>query len=165
MPCTSNDECSQLLRPGSVCLLEENDNDDDNTDTPSSTKTGGVCSNPYAQGCIRAHLESLPEDTRMALVERFPEMEKGRICNSDDDDDDTEESLVFGSSSSSLCYDPLFTYPEIRIHNGNWESSIFLSWIFQIVLMELVQVPVTIGLGPTGGKQYSGIQDNTYDNE
>ena len=29
---------------------------------------------------------------------------------------------------------------------GNWESSIFLSWIMQILLMEVVQVPVTVGL-------------------
>ena len=35
-------------------------------------------------------------------------------------------------------------YDEIRIGSGDWESSIFLSWIIQILLSELLHVPVTI---------------------
>jgi hypothetical protein len=57
-----------------------------------------------------------------------------RICNSDDTTD--EHCLVVTD----------FEYPEIRIHNGNWESSIFFAWVLQIVLMEVLKVPATVGL-------------------
>lgn len=60
-----------------------------------------------------------------------------RACNSDDDDD----------TDQKFCTIPQFDhYPEIRIHNGNWESPMFMAWVLQIVLMELVQVPATVGL-------------------
>jgi hypothetical protein len=39
-----------------------------------------------------------------------------------------------------------FEYPQIRIHNGNWESSIFFAWVLQIILMEVLHVPATVGL-------------------
>ena len=80
-----------------------------------------VCSNPFQQGCLKTMLPS-----------QYP---NGRICNSDDPD-------------TAFCRMPLLHYPEIRVHNGNWESSIFLSWIIQILLMEILEVPVTIGLTP-----------------
>lgn len=56
-----------------------------------------------------------------------------RVCNSDD-------------SSGHDCRSPEIKYPEIRIHNANWESSVFMAWINQIILMELAEVPVTVGL-------------------
>ena len=134
-----------MIRPGSKCI-------------PSGTKNQyggmtGVCSNPYANGCLQSHLPELKPSMRDALLRQFPGIEHGRICNSDDDSDDEEKD----------CYEPLFDYTEVRIHNGNWESSIFLSWIYQIVLMELIEVPVTVGLGPSGGKQHEGVKDSTYD--
>ncbi len=58
---------------------------------------------------------------------------KKRVCNSDD-------------TKSKYCRIQPFNYSEIRIHNANWESSIFMAWINQIILMELADVPATVGL-------------------
>ena len=71
------------------------------------------------------------------LPDQYP---NGRICNSDDD--------TSNFADSPWCHAATFDYPEIRISNGNWESSIFLSWIIQIILMEVLGVPVTTGLTP-----------------
>jgi hypothetical protein len=120
LACNSNAFCEERLRPGSVCLDE--------------SKT---CSNPYQRGCLATRL---PDDVRF----------QNRVCNSNDNN--TTVGVADGNDQDAtpgLCQQPdYFVYDEIRIHNGNWESSIFLSWIMQIVLMEIVHVPVTIGLGP-----------------
>lgn len=67
----------------------------------------------------------------------------GRVCNSDDlkntSPEESEDDLAF-------CISNEFDYFEIRIHNSNWESSIFLAWIMQIMLMEVLKVPATVGL-------------------
>lgn len=39
-----------------------------------------------------------------------------------------------------------FDYPEIRIHQADWSPSVFQAWITQIILMEVVGVPATVGL-------------------
>jgi hypothetical protein len=57
-----------------------------------------------------------------------------RICNSDD------------AGDTSYCQEAALNYTEVRIHNSNWESSIFFSWILQIWLSERLGVPVTVGL-------------------
>ena len=59
----------------------------------------GYCSNPYDQGCLRAHLGP----------ENFPTK---RICNSDDPEDAAERGLCEVSS---------FEYDEIRIENQDWD--------------------------------------------
>eukprot|EP00934_Nitzschia_sp_Nitz4_P008874 Nitzschia sp. Nitz4//scaffold230_size58257//40074//43916//NITZ4_006487-RA/size58257-processed-gene-0.68-mRNA-1//-1//CDS//3329543268//8864//frame0 len=59
-------------------------------------------------------------------------------------------------------------YPEIRVHNGDLESSIFLAWISQIVLMELAMVPSTVGLTTADTKNasfYSPLNQMVYSNE
>jgi hypothetical protein len=45
-----------------------------------------------------------------------------------------------------LCRQTDLPYPEIRIHNGDWSTSYFLALIYQIVLVELLDVPATVGL-------------------
>ena len=76
----------------------------------------------------------------------------GRVCNSDDPEDAAE---------SGLCFKSNFDYPEIQIHNADWEASIFLSWIMQIVLMEILEVPVTVGLGPRTHQESFYAPDNS----
>jgi hypothetical protein len=94
---------------------------------------GGFCSNPFVEGCLKTMVGSENDDE-----DKLPELAKGgldgRVCNSDD-----EAGLTF-------CLDNEFDYFEIRVHNSNWESSIFLAWIMQIMLMEVMRVPVTVGL-------------------
>lgn len=89
----------------------------------------GQCSNPFASGCLyNFHTQFSTWDDTFHL----PNM---RACNSDDANQDYCD--VF----------PL-NYSEIRVHNGDWESPIFYSWIIQIFLSEFLQVPVTVGLSP-----------------
>ena len=87
---------------------------------------GGCVINPFAKGCLitvaeeRGELDILSEK----LGKRFRHLE--RVCNSNDafkgrDDDDCVE-------------EPGHQYSEIRIAPGNWDSSILLSWILQILL-------------------------------
>jgi hypothetical protein len=80
----------------------------------------GICTNPYQGGCLRARL---PADYQNVL----------RTCNSDDD-----------SRDSTQCRPSAMNYPEIRILSQNWETPVLAAWILQILLSELLNVPVTI---------------------
>jgi hypothetical protein len=84
----------------------------------------GLCSNPFVEGCLK----TVRDDGDHSIL---------RACNSDDKKVGNTECID---------YDNSFGYPEIRIHNGDWESSIFFAWIMQIVLMEVLNVPATVGL-------------------
>lgn len=90
---------------------------------------GGRCSNPYIAGCLnnfqtyqnyQIGSKDVPEDT-------FPK----RTCNSKDDNNENCEPSIFG-------------YNEVRVHNGDWEASIFYSWIIQVFLSEFLQVEDSI---------------------
>ncbi|CAJ1968195.1 unnamed protein product [Cylindrotheca closterium] len=80
----------------------------------------GQCSNPFMDGCLK----------KMNSAKNHQK----RHCNSDDAD-------------ASHCRLSPFNYPEIRVHNQDWVVAIFFSWILQVSLMELLDVPVTVGLG------------------
>lgn len=90
----------------------------------SACLPSGKCSNPFTEGCLKRILST--EDD---------EPHQSRLCNSDDDPDSTN------------CRTSQLNYPEIRVHYQNWEVAIFFSWILQISLMELLDVPVKVGLG------------------
>eukprot|EP00934_Nitzschia_sp_Nitz4_P007435 Nitzschia sp. Nitz4//scaffold138_size62050//40663//43710//NITZ4_006392-RA/size62050-processed-gene-0.8-mRNA-1//1//CDS//3329535779//7425//frame0 len=90
----------------------------------SVCREDGTCSNPYAAGCLYNFYE------HYGKLSDTPEK---RVCNSDDHDE-------------THCKVSPFNYTEIRVHNGNWESPIFYSWIIQIFLSEFLHVPVTVGL-------------------
>jgi len=95
-----------------------------------------ICSNPYASGCLQHKLGP------------YSTLQNKRACNSNDPLDAAE---------MGICEVSPFNYPEIRIHNANWESSIFYAWALQIILSERLQVPVTIGLN---GDSESSFYDN-----
>eukprot|EP00957_Ditylum_brightwellii_P013780 1038459-Ditylum_brightwellii.AAC.1 len=46
-----------------------------------------------------------------------------------------------------LCEISPLSYPEIRILSQNWQEPAFISWILQILLSEIVNVPVTLETG------------------
>ncbi|KAL3909860.1 MAG: hypothetical protein SGILL_007919, partial [Bacillariaceae sp.] len=133
LTCKTDQDClEKLQRPESFCTED------------------GYCSNPFVKGCL-ATLRKNRNDgiTENALKGIVPT----RICNSDDfrseeieHDDENENTVALPTRDFCIPQDFDFDYPEIRIHNGNWESSIFLSWILQIILMEVLQVPATVGL-------------------
>lgn len=94
----------------------------------SFCKKDGFCSNPFVKGCLATLMKNHSDSN--GSEGDIPT----RICNTDDVTD--EHCLRYAD----------FDYPEIRIHNGNWESSIFYAWVLQIVLMEILKVPATVGL-------------------
>ena len=60
---------------------------------------------------------------------------KQRVCSSAD------------QGNTEHCEPNIFDFPEVRLYVGNWESSIFTTWIAQIYLSEILRVPVTIETG------------------
>jgi hypothetical protein len=93
-----------------------------------STCVDGYCTNPFASGCLRRHFGE----------ERFPNL---RVCNSDDPPHFEEEGIC---SNEPLRY---LNYTEIRVAPADWDSAILLAWLYQILLSELMDVPVSIERG------------------
>lgn len=93
---------------------------------PGSRCVRGVCDNPFSRGgCLKQLL---------------PDWHNVRVCGSDD----PPEAILEGD-----CRLPQagLEYTEIRIHAQNWESSFFHAWILQIILSEILYVPVSIETG------------------
>jgi hypothetical protein len=90
---------------------------------------------------------------------KFINNDRLRTCNSEDDltlptDEDDDDDPV--------CIPSQFHYDEVRILSQNWESAMFSSWIMQIILSELINVPTTLetSLNPLMGNSF-----NFYDPE
>lgn len=82
-------------------------------------------SNPFYAGCLQ---------------HQRADWKHIRVCNTDDDYHDT-------SSSTASCRPPPLPYPEIRLYTQNWQSVFFESWLLQILLTELLDIPTTIETG------------------
>lgn len=82
------------------------------------------CTNPfYDGGCLRRML---------------PGWHKVRTCNSED----PPEAAVKG-----FCRPSPMGYREVRIASENWEAAFFITWIMQILLGEILDVPTTVESG------------------
>ncbi len=137
LACSRSEYCAEQLRPGSKCV-------------------DGYCSNPFVEGCFKTMLGSKSEEEldklRSTMAPEVMEALNGRVCNSDDFRAEAEGEEGDGETETPTtpttpnCLENAFDYFEIRIHNANWESVIFLSWINQIMLMEIMKVPATVGL-------------------
>lgn len=79
----------------------------------------GFGRNPYEEGCLYSK-----NITR-----------KIRVCNSDDD------------PNSKACRRPQMDYAEVRLIPQDWESVMFSTWIIQVLLSEVLDVPTTIETG------------------
>eukprot|EP00526_Cylindrotheca_closterium_P002195 CAMPEP_0113638054 /NCGR_PEP_ID=MMETSP0017_2-20120614/19929_1 /TAXON_ID=2856 /ORGANISM="Cylindrotheca closterium" /LENGTH=930 /DNA_ID=CAMNT_0000549131 /DNA_START=177 /DNA_END=2972 /DNA_ORIENTATION=+ /assembly_acc=CAM_ASM_000147 len=95
----------------------------------SKCTVSGVCSNPYVSGCLHSSDAA---------------RHKMRVCNADDMRLGNYETK---NGREQTCRIADIPYPEIRVHNQDWEVAIFLSWIMQIYLMEFLDVPASVGLG------------------
>jgi len=93
--------------------------------------------NPYEKGC---------------LFKRVPEWKKLRVCNSHDQQ---PQAAILGVCRTP----PIIAYPEVRIFSQNWESVFFVTWLLQILLSELLDVPVSIETGDPN------ITMNFYDSQ
>lgn len=91
-------------------------------------------SNPFRHGCLKQKGKDKDLKKSIFLGEEDDASRTSRVCNSND------------QNSEEYCSNSNFSYPELRIHNGDFYSSFLLSWIYQIVLMEFVGVPASVGL-------------------
>jgi len=88
----------------------------------SAATTASAKINPYQKGCLYSQNLTL----------------NIRVCGRDD----PPSAIAAGS-----CRQPPFDYPEVRLQPGDWESPFFSSWILQIVLSEVLHVPVSYEMG------------------
>jgi hypothetical protein len=84
-----------------------------------------VTTNPFHQGCLYSKIS----DKSSQFL---------RVCNSDDPVD---------AEKMGICRVASIQYPEVRIIPRTWESANMLSWLLQIFLSELLDVPTTIETG------------------
>lgn len=125
--CETDNDCGEtqgLIRGFSVC---EN----------------GKCTNPFELGCLNVMSERYGKKET-----QFPSLfEETRICNSDDHN----ATKTSAEGDTKRCREQkladYFLYDEVRIAPSNWEGAIVASWIYQIMLMELLEVPTTMENG------------------
>ena len=99
-------------------------NDSDCKRKGSACFEEGYCTNPYHDGgCLSGRLKGQP---------------KVRTCSSDDPP---------SSAAKGYCRPSAFDYTEVRVFSQDWESGLFVSWILQILLSELLDVPVSVETG------------------
>jgi hypothetical protein len=80
-------------------------------------------------GCLTAIADERNEEKYLDII-------KPRICNSND-----------GEDSGCRRINKEFAFDEVRIATSDWESTVVHSWIYQIILSEILDVPTTINFG------------------
>jgi hypothetical protein len=91
---------------------------------PGSMCVDDVCTNPYYNGgCLKNIL---------------PDWKRIRVCNSQDPPD---------AEAMGYCRKSPMDYAEIRIAGLPWESPNFITWILQILLSEVLEVPTSLESG------------------
>jgi 7 transmembrane sweet-taste receptor of 3 GCPR len=130
VPCKSNEDCEKLYSD-----LIDRASDGWERPVVSMCLPNGFCSNPFHGGCLRL----FGDDEQRRRI---------RVCNSDDTyfrehpwANNTIEALHDCTARPND-----LRYPELRVHHANWESSVFVSWIYQIFLSEVMGVPTSVGL-------------------
>ena len=141
IPCTTTSDCQKrLITPGvSVC-------------------SNGQCTNPFEQGCLKV-MQVTHGEKNFTRIKRV--FEKIRICNSDD---------YYRTRDTRSCRVPewkqFFEYGEIRIANSDWSSALVFSWMMQIILTEVLEIPATIENGANyvqgEGSFYNKLNDFVY---
>ena len=141
--------CALLLLLGvaatSASVSCTNDNDcDEILEVDGGKCIEGTCTNPFYHngGCLSS---MLGDDWR--LKSGAPR----RVCGSEDPPEAEELGYCRTSPLDEF-------YTEVRILVLGWESSYFQAWILQILLSEVLQVPVSIETGgPEGSDDFYGI--------
>ena len=83
------------------------------------------------------YVEKYSQDDELSMLLRRL-LSKPRVCNSEDGSDVIE---------MGFCKPAENDYPEVRTYAENWEESIMLSWMMQIIYSELLGVPSTVESG------------------
>ena len=116
----------------------------------------GKCSNnPFEQGCLVTMAKIRGEDNPINILER--RIFNQRQCNSNDLDTSTHDNKICLMENYGVAF------PEIRIAPGKWDSSVVSSWIYQILLSELMNVPTTLEFG--GDEHLKSPRGSFYDPE
>lgn len=68
--------------------------------------------------------------------------------NGDDDNGEDDDDGPAGDTTKAA--PEMFDYQEIRISSQNWESSFYITWILQVVLSEILDVPTSVETGLAG---------------
>ena len=123
--CVTNEDCQtkQITKGDSIC---EN----------------GLCTNPYEKGCLKVMGQKYGFKNMTRIKNHF--FGKTRICNSGD----YGEKVHLKGGCRQADWDDFFHLGEIRIGNNPWETSLVFTWIFQILLTEILEVPATVENGP-----------------
>lgn len=125
------------------------DMDTSNNNRPTSRSEVEI-TNPFFSGCFH---------------QRKPDWTKKRTCSV------REAALLkqlrHNQNDPPLCDPPAFEeYMEIRIGAGNWDSATALSWLLQIVLSEIVGVPVSIETAAsTSSRDFYDVNGARIDND
>jgi len=90
----------------------------------TTTNSHSSNSNPFYAGCLQ---------------QKRTDWKLQRVCNSDDE--------YYSDNSAAACRPPPLPYPEIRIYTQNWQSVFFESWLLQILLSELLDIPTSVETG------------------
>ncbi|CAB9511850.1 72 kDa inositol polyphosphate 5-phosphatase [Seminavis robusta] len=159
LACETDTECRALFGWQSKCLTGEEEGS-------SGART---CSSPFQRGCFQ-RLGTTPE---LRSITRICNSDDFTAFQAKHNFTPTDTSLTGEGARMSLweqarthdfmleserrelkglllnhqgCRLSDFNYPEMRIYQADWESSVFLSWIYQVLLMEILEVPVAIGI-------------------
>lgn len=89
---------------------------------------GDACTNPLQKGCLYSRLK---QDPNRPL--------RLRTCNSEDPLDAADRGICSPSQIPSVL--------EVRVSSQNWESALLEAWLLQVILSELLDVPVTSETG------------------
>ncbi|CAJ1957666.1 unnamed protein product [Cylindrotheca closterium] len=96
----------------------------DDCELSNSICVENLCINKfYRDGCLKSYV---------------PNWTKIRVCNSDDPPE---------AEDMGFCRQSKFDYMEIRALAQDWETSWFSTWILQILLSEILDVPVSVETG------------------
>jgi uncharacterized membrane protein len=98
------------------------------------------CESTHMEGsrCVKGVCVANSYHDGGCLKSLLPDWHKIRVCNSDDPP---------SSAEKGFCRPSPLDYTEVRRLSQNWESAFFGTWILQILLSEILDVPVSVETG------------------
>ena len=138
LPCLTDAECEAAFMTGSKCrsldeMLFPGVVEDDNTNASPPRR---YCQSPFSRGGCLFNLQRSPNHRGSY-----------RVCHSEDSAATRARGDCRDGSSTSSSSSSLLDYAEIRVSSQNWEGAFAEAWMLQILLTEVLGVPVTIETG------------------
>ncbi|KAL7569548.1 hypothetical protein ACA910_013917 [Epithemia clementina (nom. ined.)] len=89
--------------------------------------------------------------------EQYSNLTTSSIHNNNNSSNQNTTAAIFRNNHKRIAY------PELRLAAQNWESATFQSWLFQIVFMEILHVPVTLETGDPHARMDFYHADNPFE--